>query len=41
MASLTHRGAATLKEHTLNPFTGFTSSTMINQKTTLFIVRPI
>ena len=32
MASPTHRDASTLKEHILGPFTGFTLSTIINQK---------
>ena len=31
LVSPTHSGAATLKEHTLGPFTGFTLSTMIKQ----------
>ena len=35
MASPTHSGAMAIKEHTLDPFTGFTLSTMINQKTVL------
>jgi hypothetical protein len=35
MASPTHRDASALKQHTLGPFTGFTLSTMINQKTDL------
>ena len=35
MASPTHSGAVAIKEHTLDPFTGFTLSTMINQKTVL------
>jgi hypothetical protein len=34
-ASLTHRDTSALKEHILGPFTGFTLSTMINQKTYL------
>jgi len=35
MTSRTHNGAAALKECILDPFTGFTLSTMINQKTAL------
>ena len=35
MASPTHSGVMAIKEHTLDPFTGFTLSTMINQKTVL------
>ena len=35
MASPTHRDASALKEHILGPFTGFTVSTMIHQKTDL------
>ena len=35
MAPPTHRYASALNEHILDPFTGFTLSTMINQKTNL------